>query len=125
MNGPVNEKRLDEIRVVLNTFQEALLVDSSGSTSSDNSAPRMEAIMELFREASSFVADPRFRENSGPLLEELQVGTLGDEWSSLPFTYSHSLSVSCTTPTVGSPERSSRSFRDSRLKSGSLHSARS
>ena len=71
MNGPVNEKRLDEIRVVLNTFQEALLVDSSGGPSG-NSAPRMEAIMELFREASSFLADPVFRENSGPLLEELQ-----------------------------------------------------
>ena len=71
MNGPVNEKRLDEIRVVLNTFQEALLVDSSGGPSG-NSAPRMEAIMELFREVSSFLADPMFRENSGPLLEELQ-----------------------------------------------------
>ncbi|GKY92638.1 hypothetical protein MPSEU_000233900 [Mayamaea pseudoterrestris] len=75
MNGPVNGKRLDEIRVVLNTFQEALLVDSSGSSSGKgkvDSAPRMEAIMELFREASSFLADPKFRENSGPLLEELQ-----------------------------------------------------
>ena len=33
---------------------------------------RMDAIMEIFREAAAFVSDPRMRQEAGPLLEELQ-----------------------------------------------------
>jgi aarF domain-containing kinase len=72
MNGPVNNKRLQEIQTVLTTFQDAL-VTSSSPVGGSRSAPRMEAVMELIRELSSFLADPSFREESGPLLEELQV----------------------------------------------------
>ena len=38
----------------------------------DGGDQRMEAIMELFREASRFLADARMRKEAGPLLEEMQ-----------------------------------------------------
>jgi hypothetical protein len=64
MNGPVNTKRMDEIRMAVDTFRDALLVGNGGQA-------RMEAIMEIFREATVFIFDER-REDAGPLLEELQ-----------------------------------------------------
>ena len=33
---------------------------------------RMQAIIELFREAAAFLSDPRMRQEAGPLVEELQ-----------------------------------------------------
>ena len=74
MNGPVNSKRIDEIRVVVDTFRDALIVNNGNDKddeSPDNQA-RMEAIMELFRELSGFLGDERFRRDAGPVLEELQ-----------------------------------------------------
>lgn len=32
----------------------------------------MDAIMEIFREAAAFLSDPRMRQESGPLVEEMQ-----------------------------------------------------
>lgn len=72
MNGPVNDKRLQEIRVVINTFQDALMAPNNSSPNANN-GPRMEAIMELFQELTTFLADPRLREDSGPMLDELRV----------------------------------------------------
>jgi hypothetical protein len=66
MNGPVNIKRLDEIRSVIETFQSALETGKKGS------GARMEAMIELFQEITAFLRDPRLRQDSGPLLEELQ-----------------------------------------------------
>lgn len=68
MNGPVNTKRMDEIRTVVDTFQSALLMN----TSDNGGGPaRMEAIMEVFREVTSFLSDERIRQDRGPLLDEL------------------------------------------------------
>lgn len=66
MNGPVNERRMEEIRIMIATIQEALDKGSSGS-------PRMETIMEIIREVSAFLSDVRERrQDTAPLLEELQ-----------------------------------------------------
>ncbi|KAL7578341.1 hypothetical protein ACA910_012747 [Epithemia clementina (nom. ined.)] len=67
MLGPVNKRRMDEIQILLETFQEALLMGNSNSGSA-----RMEAIVELFRGAMNFMGDTRTQRDAGPLLEELQ-----------------------------------------------------
>lgn len=84
MNGPVNTRRMEEIRKVVQTFQDALLVETtvannSGTKNGDGSpstgpaaVARMEAIMELFREVTAFLSDERIRQDAGPLLQELQ-----------------------------------------------------
>ena len=46
-----------------------MVVDRGGDGGGD---ARMEAIMELFREASRILGDARLRQEAGPLLEELQ-----------------------------------------------------
>lgn len=71
MRGPVNDRRMDEIRMMLETFQSALLVESNGANSRA-ARVRMDAIMELFREAANALRDERLRQDAGPLLEELQ-----------------------------------------------------
>jgi hypothetical protein len=71
MAGPVNKRRMDEIRMMLDTFRDALIVEGKGPAGKQGRA-RMEAIMELFVEISSFLSDERIRQHTGPLLEELQ-----------------------------------------------------
>jgi hypothetical protein len=68
MNGPVNSKRMDEITVALETFQDALLVSSRDNPN----RARMEAIMQVFRAVSDFFRDERIRQDAGPLLEQLR-----------------------------------------------------
>lgn len=70
MNGPVNNKRMEELRLVLETFQSALLVEAAGETASARA--RMEAIMELVRELVAIVNDDKLREDAGPILAEIQ-----------------------------------------------------
>lgn len=67
MNGPVDGRRMAEIQIVLETFQEALIVEGR-----DSGRDRLDAIIEVFRGAIGFLSDPRMREEAGPLLEELQ-----------------------------------------------------
>jgi predicted unusual protein kinase regulating ubiquinone biosynthesis (AarF/ABC1/UbiB family) len=66
MNGPVNSKRMDEMSVALETFQDALLVSNNPSQA------RMDAIMQVFRAVTEFFSDERIRQDAGPLLEQLQ-----------------------------------------------------
>jgi len=68
MNGPVNTRRIDEIRTILDTFQKA----GGGSSGGGGNTPRLEAMMEFLRELSSQLNDMNRREETGPLLEELQ-----------------------------------------------------
>lgn len=68
MNGPVNSRRMDEISMMLNTFEDALVMENNDG----GSRARMEAIMELFREVSAALGDERLRQDAGPLLVELQ-----------------------------------------------------
>ena len=68
MNGPVNTRRMDEISMMIETFQEALVVDDNDNTGGE----RMQALVEVVREALTALADERLREEAGPLLAELQ-----------------------------------------------------
>jgi len=70
MNGPVNSKRMDELRLVLETFQSALVVEGAGETASARA--RMDSLMELIRELVAIVNDEQVREEAGPMLAEIQ-----------------------------------------------------
>lgn len=67
MAGPVNERRMEEIRMMLDTFRDALIVQGGGSDK------RGLAIVELFVELSALLGgDARIRQDSEALFEELQ-----------------------------------------------------
>ena len=68
MKGPVNQKRMDEINMIVETFQDALVVRQGD----DPTSSRFEAMVDVVSELRGFVSDPRLRENAEPLLEELQ-----------------------------------------------------
>ena len=89
MNGPINTRRMEEIRMMLETLENALVVSNRNSGQFGSRAvesdggfdgalavaqgrARLEAMVELFREISTHLGDERFRRDSGPLLEELQ-----------------------------------------------------
>lgn len=71
MNGPVNSKRLEELRLVLETFQAALVTEGTSGESASARA-RMDALMELIRELVAIVNDEQVREEAGPMLAEIQ-----------------------------------------------------
>jgi hypothetical protein len=70
MNGPVNSRRMDELRLLLDTFQKAIVVDGIKETASARA--RMGAFLELFRELAAIVNDERMQEDAGPILSEIQ-----------------------------------------------------
>lgn len=70
MIGPVNSRRMDELRLLLGTFQDAMVVDNVGESASARA--RMEAFMELFSELVAIVNDDRMRQDAGPVLSEIQ-----------------------------------------------------
>lgn len=89
MNGPINTRRMDEIRMMLETFEDALVTPGNNgqhdSGIDDNSfnagngalavaqgRARLEAMIEIWREISTHLGDERLRKNSGPLLAEVQ-----------------------------------------------------
>jgi len=65
MNGPVNPKRMEELRTIVDTFRDALGRTSGGPA-------RMDTLMQVFREISIFLRSERMQQDAGPLLEELQ-----------------------------------------------------
>jgi hypothetical protein len=65
MNGPINTRVMDEMRMMLDTFQDAIMVEG-------NDPNRLEAIRELFNELVSLLSDDRLRLDAGPLLVEVQ-----------------------------------------------------
>lgn len=67
MQGPVNQRRMEELRILIETFQDAL-VDQQDQTN----GPRIQAIIDLFRELSQLISNPTLRSNTEPLLTELQ-----------------------------------------------------
>lgn len=83
MNGPINAKRIEEMQMLLQTFENALVVrgpngevqsqrrNANGASLAESRA-RLDAMISIFRELSSHLGDERLRRNSGPLLEELQ-----------------------------------------------------
>lgn len=93
MNGPINTRRMDEIRMMLDTFEDALVIPGSGqkelgaSTAGLDHAngsaggglatlaqnrDRAMAMIEFLREILGHLGDERLRRNSGVLLAELQ-----------------------------------------------------
>jgi hypothetical protein len=69
MNGPVNDRVMREMRMMLDTFQDALAVDE---TTGGNVGARMKSLRELVDELSTLVADERLRKDAGPLLDEVR-----------------------------------------------------
>jgi membrane protein insertase Oxa1/YidC/SpoIIIJ len=64
MKGPVNARRMQEVQLVMETFQAALQQSTSGSNHI--------AVMQLARELMALLNDERLRQNAGPILEEIQ-----------------------------------------------------
>lgn len=74
MNGPVNVRRMDEIRAIVETFRDALLVEGNDRNEgvTQQAQARIEAMIEFFRDFSALLGDERIRQEALPLLEELQ-----------------------------------------------------
>ena len=75
-NGPVNNRRMEELQAMLDVLQSAL--SSSSNESSGNGArsdqegrERMESFMEFLRELTSFASDERRRKEFTPVLQEV------------------------------------------------------
>lgn len=64
MQGPVNARRMQELQIVMDTFQAALQQRTSGKNNI--------AAMQLARELMALVNDERMRQDAGPILEEIQ-----------------------------------------------------
>ena len=88
-NGPVNEKRMEEIRGLLDMVQSAMTIDvpnnGSGTRGLSNAVnnddgdnivemgrERMEAIMELLQGLVTVLGDERRREEAAPIFAEIQ-----------------------------------------------------
>ena len=75
-NGPVNDRVMGEMRMMLDTFQDALAVDESmngaGGAGPGNVGARMQALMELIQELQTLLTDERIRKDAGPLLDEVR-----------------------------------------------------
>jgi hypothetical protein len=93
MNGPINTRRMDEVKMMLDTFEAAVVhqgktkndahtkrVDGNvadgiiggGMLAGAQGRARLEAMLEFMREISAYFGNERLQRNSGPLLEELQ-----------------------------------------------------
>lgn len=97
MNGPINTRRMDELRMMLDTFEDAIVVRDSNSNGNNNlggsageivqstngsgggglatleqNRDRAMAMIEFMRELLAHLGDERLRANSGALLAELQ-----------------------------------------------------
>jgi len=70
MNGPVNTRVISEMRMVLDTFQNALAVRTNKGT--DSGQAKLQAIRQVVDEISTLLTDERLREDSEPLLEEIR-----------------------------------------------------
>lgn len=75
-NGPINSRRMEEVRAVLDVMQSALSSSSNGGSRNDANADedvreRMESLMEFLRELVAFVSDDRRRQEFAPLLDEV------------------------------------------------------
>jgi hypothetical protein len=71
MGGPVNDRVMSEMKMMLDTFQNALAVKGDENDTRMGRA-RMEAMQELISELGTLLTDERLREDAGPLLEEVR-----------------------------------------------------
>lgn len=70
MNGPVNDRVMSEMRMMLDTFQDALAVEGNENTGMGRA--RLEAMQQLVGEIGALFTDERLREDAGPLLDEVR-----------------------------------------------------
>lgn len=70
MNGPVNDRVMSEMRMMLDTFQDALAVEIEDNTNVGRA--RIEAMQELMSEIGTLLTDERLRDDAGPLLDEVR-----------------------------------------------------
>eukprot|EP00541_Cyclophora_tenuis_P005544 CAMPEP_0116552500 /NCGR_PEP_ID=MMETSP0397-20121206/6526_1 /TAXON_ID=216820 /ORGANISM="Cyclophora tenuis, Strain ECT3854" /LENGTH=467 /DNA_ID=CAMNT_0004077467 /DNA_START=14 /DNA_END=1417 /DNA_ORIENTATION=- len=70
MNGPVNAKRMEELRMLLDTFQNALVVQGEGAL--DRGRARVDSLMEFVRDLLELLNDEKLRQDAGPMLAEVQ-----------------------------------------------------
>jgi hypothetical protein len=71
MNGPVNNRVMDEMRAMLDTFQGAVTVGQGSDPLSQGQA-RMQAMQEVVNELAVLLADERLRKDAEPLLQEVR-----------------------------------------------------
>jgi hypothetical protein len=73
MNGPVNERVMKEMRMMIDTFQDALGKTPNGDeTFVGKNQARLETMRQLLEEISVLLTDERLREDAGPLLDEVR-----------------------------------------------------
>jgi hypothetical protein len=70
MSGPVNERVMAEMKMMLDTFQDALIVDDDKETFMGQA--RIEAMRQFLDEIAVLLTDERLREDAGPLLDEVR-----------------------------------------------------
>ena len=76
MNGPVNDRRMEEVSALIETFQDALITQENGAN--HNLSPnvsgmaRIQTMIELLQELSQYVRDLRFRKESQPIIDQIQ-----------------------------------------------------
>lgn len=68
-NGPINERRLEEMKAVADVLQSALKVDADGS--GENRRERLELAKEFAQEMLLILNDGKRREYAAPILSEL------------------------------------------------------
>ena len=69
-NGPVNERRMEELRAMLDVMQSALSSDGDEDGSAAQ-ADRLESMMEFLRELVVYISDDKRRVEFAPVLEEV------------------------------------------------------
>jgi hypothetical protein len=70
MNGPVNRRVMSEMRVMVDTFRNALMVERSDGNAPGQ--PRLLAMRQLLDEVAALLTDERLREDAEPLWEEVR-----------------------------------------------------
>jgi hypothetical protein len=70
MNGPVNDRVMAEMRMMLDTFKAAMTVEDSGDM--NVAQARLEAMRQVVTEIATLLTDERIREDAGPLLDEVR-----------------------------------------------------
>lgn len=73
MNGPVNRKVLSEMGMLVETFRNALAIDTATNSKNDSSNDgRLLAMRNVVDEIAFLLTDERLREDAGPLLDEVR-----------------------------------------------------
>ena len=71
-NGPINTKRMEEMRAVVDVLQSALLMAGDGDSGANKRKERLELAQEFVSEMLSLLNDEERRESAAPLLAELR-----------------------------------------------------